>query len=408
MSVKPTVQFLDRSTPPHVSTLVILAGLSAASMNLFLPSLPAMAAHYNTDYRVMQLAVTLYLAANAVLQLFIGPLSDRFGRRSVVLFALALFCLFTLGVLIAPDVEIFLLFRMLQSVVVVGLVLGRAIVRDMVPEAEAASMIGYVTMGMALVPFLGPMLGGVLDQFFGWQANFWLLFLLGMLIFALCWRDLGETAPQKEPGASNHFEDLPELFQSPRFWGYCFATMFSAGSFFSYLGGAPFVGSIVFGLSPGTLGLVLGAPALGYMTGNGLSGRYSTRFGVNTMIMAGALATTLGLGLALINFHSGAGTVWSFFGFAIFVGLGNGMVLPNATAGMLSVRPHLAGTASGVGGAMMIGGGAALSALAGAVLSPAKGPEPLLWIMFLSSAMSIAAISFVIWRARQIAARAEG
>ena len=402
MDRRADVRFLDRTTPPHIATLVLLSGLSAAAMNVFLPSLPAMAIHFGTEYWVMQLTVSLYLGANAVLQLLIGPISDRYGRRPVVLGAFGLFCLFTLGTLAAPNAELFLVFRMLQSVVVTGLVLSRAIVRDMVPEAESASMIGYVTMGMALVPMVGPMVGGALDVLFGWQANFWLLFLLGLGVTALTWADLGETAPPDPASDGHRFDDLPELFQSPRFWGYCISMMLSAGAFFSYLGGAPYIGSEVFGLSPGTLGLLLGAPALGYLVGNGLSGRYSVRVGINRMVLAGAVITSTGLGLALIGFLAGLGSVGMFFGFAISIGLGNGLVLPNATAGMLSVRPHLAGTASGVGGAMMIGGGAVLSALAGAVLTPGSGATPLLWIMWGTSTLSLLSICGVIWRAHHI------
>lgn len=403
MTDAPVVRFLDRTTPPHIATLVLLSGLSAAAMNIFLPSLPAMAAHFGTEYGVMQLTVSLYLAANAVLQLLIGPLSDRFGRRPVMIGSLLLFCLFTLGTLIAPTIETFLIFRMLQSVVVTGMLLSRTIVRDMVPEAAAASMMGYVTMGMALVPMAGPMLGGLLDQAFGWQANFWLLFLLGLAVTTLTWADLGETVPKRDPAAGNGFADLPELFCSPRFWGYCLATMLASGAFFSYLGGAPYVGSDVFGLSPGKLGLLLGAPALGYLVGNGLSGRYSVRFGVNRMVLSGTLVTATGLGIGLAGFLLGAGSTGLFFGSCISIGLGNGLVLPNALAGMLSVRPHLAGTASGVGGAMMIGGGAALSALAGAVLTPGDGATTLLLIMWATSVLSVLVTCGVIWRARQLA-----
>jgi DHA1 family bicyclomycin/chloramphenicol resistance-like MFS transporter len=402
MSSPPNVRFLDRTTPPHIVTLVMLAGLSAAAMNIFLPSLPAMTDHFGTDYAVMQLAVSLYLGVNAVLQLVIGPMSDRFGRRPVVLWSFAIFCLATLGTIYAPTAEIFLAFRMLQAVVVAGLVLSRAIVRDMVPQEQAASMIGYVTMGMALVPMVAPLIGGFLDETFGWHANFWFLFVMGLAVLGLTWRDLGETAVRREGGFGAQMREAPELFTSPRFWGYGLCMMFASGAFFAYLGGAPFVGSEVFGLSPSLLGLLFGAPAVGYAVGNALSGAFSVRVGINRMILAGTLLTAGGLAVSLGLFHAGAGTVLTFFGFMMFVGLGNGMVLPNATAGMLSVRPHLAGTASGLGGAMTIGGGAALSALAGALLTPEAGAFPLLWMMLVTSLLSIASILMVLWRERQL------
>lgn len=371
-------------------------------MNIFLPSLPSMATHFDADYRVLQLSVTLYLAVNAVLQIFIGPLSDRLGRRPVLLGAFALFVLFTVGILFAPTVEVFLLLRMGQAAVVAGMVLSRAIVRDMVPQDQAASMIGYVTMGMALVPMVSPVIGGLMDEAFGWRSNFVLLIVLGMAVTWLVWADLGETAGKPDQTLREQMREAPELLTSPRFWGYNLAATFASGAFFAYLGGAPYVGSEVFGLSPAMLGLFFGAPAVGYMAGNAISGMFSVRYGINAMIVTGTVLSSGGLLAALLLFYSGFETVYVFFGFMVFVGLGNGLVLPNATAGMLSVRPRLAGTASGLGGAMMIGGGAALSALAAALLVPGAGAYPLIWMMFLTSTAAIGAICVVLWRERQL------
>ena len=141
---------------PHVATLVAVTGLSALAMNIFLPSLPAMTDWFATDYRLMQLSVSLYLGVSAGLQIVIGPISDRFGRRPVLLWSVVLFLIATAGTLFAPTVGVFLAFRMMQAVVAAGMVLSRAVIRDMVPANEAASMIGYVTMGMAFVPMVGP------------------------------------------------------------------------------------------------------------------------------------------------------------------------------------------------------------------------------------------------------------
>ncbi|WP_212525355.1 multidrug effflux MFS transporter [Actibacterium sp. MT2.3-13A] len=395
MTSRPAVRFLDRSTPPHILTLVLLAGISALSMNIFLPSLPNMTAYFHTDYRLMQLSVALYLAVNAALQIVIGPISDRYGRRPVILWSAAAFLAMTLGCILAPTAEVFLAFRMAQAVIVTGMVLSRAVVRDMVPQEEAASMIGYVTMGMALVPMVGPTVGGILDEVFGWQANFAMLLAVGALVLALAWADLGETARPSQISLLDQFREYPELFRSRRFWGYALSAAFSSGVFFAYLGGAPFVGSEVFDLGPALLGLYFGIAALGYMGGNFLSGRYSVRFGINRMILAGSLSVSSGLIASLLLFLLGATHPLAFFGLMVMVGLGNGMVLPNATAGLLSVRPHLAGTASGLGGTIMIGGGAGLSALAGAMLVPGSGVYPLLGIMLASSAAAILATGYV-------------
>jgi len=402
MNDRPTIRLLDRSTPPHILTLILLAGISALAMNIFLPSLPGMTAYFDTEYRLVQLSVALYLAVNASLQVVMGPISDRLGRRPVILGGLGIFIIATLGCIFAPNILIFLTFRMIQATVVVAMVLSRAVVRDMVPEREAASMIGYVTMGMAVVPMIGPAIGGVLDQIFGWKANFWALFILGVGVFWLTWRDLGETAPLSGRSLSQQFREYPELLTSPRFWGYSMAAALASGAFFAYLGGAPFVGDRVFGLDPATLGLYFGAPAIGYFLGNFISGRFSVRIGVNRMVLWGTLFNAGGIGLNLVLFYAGLGTPLTFFGLMTLMGLGNGMLIPNATAGALSVRPHLAGTASGLSGAMMIGGGAALSALAGALLGPGTGALPLLWIMLCTAVGAILAIGVVIWRERSI------
>ena len=170
-----------------------------------------------------------------------------------------------------------------------------------------------------------------------------------------------------------------------------------------FVGGAPFVGTEVFGLSPAALGFFFGAPAVGYFAGNGLSGKLSARVGINKMIFWGCILNASGLGMALLVFAAGFQSEWTFFGFMTFVGLGNGMTIPNATAGALSVRPHLAGTASGLSGAIMIGGGAALSALAGALLQPGTGAWPLLWLMFLTGVASIVSILLVLRREKRLA-----
>lgn len=403
MSYASRVRFLDRSTPPHIVTLILLAGLSALVMNIFLPSLPNMTAHFNTEYWIMQLSVAVYLGVNAVLQLVIGPISDKMGRRPVILWGIGGFCIATLGCIYAPDIYTFLAFRMAQAVIVTAMVLSRAVVRDCVPQDQAASMIGYVTMGMAVVPMIGPAFGGVLDQYFGWQANFWLLLALGLGLFWLTWSDLGETARVSGLRLSEQFAQYPELLTSPRFWGYALAAAMSSGAFFAYLGGAPYVGTEVFGMSPAVLGFFFGAPAIGYFLGNFVSGRFSARIGVNRMVFMGTLINATGIVLSMLVFWLGLGSEWTFFGFMTFVGLGNGMTIPNATAGMLSVRPHLAGTASGLGGAIMLGGGAGLSALAGALLVQGSGPWPLLWIMLVTAIFAITAIRLVIWRSAQLA-----
>tara|TARA_B100000780_G_scaffold39422_1_gene24527 strand:- start:739 stop:1488 length:750 start_codon:yes stop_codon:yes gene_type:complete len=226
---------------------------------------------------------------------------------------------------------------------------------------------------------------------------------LELVIFLLTWFDLGEIAPLKTSRQSSQKAYYMELLTSQRFWRYCMSSALGSGSFFIYLGGAPFVGTEVFGLSSEQLGLYFGAPALSYFTGNFISGPYSERSGVDAMVISGLTLIISGTALSLIVSASGNGSVLSFFGFMCFVCLGNGLTIPNVTPGMLSVRPHLAGTASGLGSAIMIGGGAALSALAGTVVSIDAGETLLILLMETSAILGFATMLLVLRRQRQLA-----
>lgn len=389
------VRFLDRATPPHIVTLVMVAGLAALCMNVFLPSLPAMAEYFGTEYAVMQFAVSGYLAATACLQLVLGPLSDLFGRRPVMLASMLIMLAATLVCAFAPNTAIFMAGRVAQAAIVSGFVLARAIVRDMVPANEAASMIGYVTMGMSVIPMVGPSIGGLLNDMFGWQSSFLLLFIVGVPVFIVAFYDLGETNRQKSANFSEQFRAWPELLQSGRFWGYALTSTFSSGMFFSFLGGAPYVGSVLFGLTPAMLGLQFFFMAAGYMIGNFLSGRFARKIGLGRMMLRGNLIAMTGVIIAIALPLMGLDNAYAFFLPLSLIGVGNGVTLPSTNAGMVSVRPHLAGSASGLGGALTIGGGAALSVLASALLSREGGTLPLLSVMLATSVLALAATQYV-------------
>lgn len=388
----PPARLFDRSTPPHLATLILLAGLSALSMNIFLPSLPGMAVWFGVPYATMQLSVPLYLALSGALQIVVGPLSDRFGRRPVLLWSIGIFLIATVGTILAPTAEAFLVCRMVQAVIATGIVLGRAIVRDLVSGDRATSMIGYVTMAMSIIPMVGPVIGGALDASFGWQTNFGLLLVLGGGILALVWIDLGETTKARQSSMRAQFRLYPVLLRSGRFWGYAIAAAAASGAFFSYLGGAPFIGAEVFGMSSAEVGVFFAIPAVGYAVGNFVSGRFSVRFGSKRIILAGALILCIGLGVLVLLSLAGLTTPVVFFGLISCVGLGNGMALPGANSGMMSVRPDLAGTASGLGGVISIGGGAAFAAIAGGLLTPGSSELPLLLLMLASSVVSVVAV----------------
>lgn len=385
----------NRKTPPHILTLVAIAGLAALTMNIFLPSLPEMARFFGADYAVMQFAVSGYLTVTAILQLVIGPASDRYGRRPTLLACLLVYLAATLVCIFATSLGLFMAGRILQAAVVSGFVLSRAIVRDMVPMEEAASMIGYVTMGMTLVPMVGPTLGGYLNDIFSWQATFVTLLVLGFLVLLVAYFDLGETNRSRSESFGAQFAAWPQLITSPRFWGYTLTATFSSGAFFVFLGAGPFIGSVVLHLTPGELGLQFFYITAGYMVGNFVSGRYAKRIGVANMMLGGGIIGTLGAALSMVLLASGVDPTFAFFAPQAVVGFGNGMTLPSANAGIVSVKPNLAGSASGLAGAITIGGGATFSVLASALVTEQSGPWPVLNVMLISGLLSMAAILFV-------------
>lgn len=379
---------LDRTSPPQVLTLVAVTAVGALNMNIILPSLPSIAQDFAADYTLVALAVSAYLALTAGLQLILGPLSDRYGRRPVLLWTFTIFLAATLGCILAPTVGSFLLFRLLQAAVASSMVMSRAIVRDLYPPDQAASLLGYVTMGMSLAPMLGPMIGGVLDEAFGWRSVFVFTLAIGSASTLLIWADLGETNHAPSASFMAQFRAYPELFRARQFWAYALTATFTSGAFFAFLGGGPWVATHMLGLTPASLGLHYGMLAAGYMLGNFLSGRFAGRAGLQRMMLAGALTAIAGLAATLILVLTDLATPLSFFGTVSLLGIGSGLVMPSANAGTVSVLPHLAGSASGLAGAMTIGGGAALSVLGGSLAT--AGASWLVGLMLLSCVLGLA------------------
>lgn len=386
----------DRRTPPTLFTLVAMAGVGALSMNIFLPSMPGMAKAFGVDYSVMQLAVSLYLAIMGGLQLVIGPLSDRYGRRPVILGCLAIFAAATLGCLTAETIESFMGWRMAQTTASAGLVLSRAMVRDIAGPDRAPQMMGYLAMCIAVVPMIGPLIGGQLEEAYGWHANFAVLLAVSVATLALVWVDSGETNHNRSSSFTEQFRAYPELMRSARFWGYALACAFASGSFFAFLGGAPYVATEVLGLRPSELGWHFMFMAAGYMAGNFATTRFAARVGIDRMILAGGALTVAAMVVSAILFLGGATSPLALFGPVLFVGFGAGLAMPNAMAGQLSVRPHLAGSAAGLGSTLMMSGGALLSAVTGWALGFGGGAMPLVIVMILTGVAMLVSMLLVL------------
>ncbi len=402
MNERPAPRYFDRKSAPHVTTLVLIAGIGAMPINIFLASLPEMARFYDQPYSIMQFTLTGYLALTSLVQLLLGPISDRVGRRPIMLWTLVLFVLASLGAALSTSFELFMTFRCLQAVMVSGFVISRASVRDMVAREKAASMLGYISMGMALAPMMAPPLGGFLADLFGWQSNFYALSVIGCITLIVVYFDQGETNQHMSTSFTEQFKAYPELFVSRRFWGYTLTLVFAVGTFFAFLGGAPFVGEKFYGLTASQVGLCLAITPLGYMIGSGISGRFASRFGLYKMILTGCLICLFGMAPTLLTAWLEVQHALGFFAFTFAIGFGNGLVIPSANAGMLDVRPQLAGSAAGLGGALTTLGGAALSALAASLLTEETGIYPLIACILGASALSLIMALYTIAIERQV------
>ncbi len=384
---------LNTQRPPQLLTLTLLCALSVLPLNVFLPSLVHITRDLQTEYVLVSLSLSGYAAVAVILELIMGPMSDRFGRRPIVIVSLVLFTLGSIGCALAPDIVSFLAFRSLQAAITCCYPVSMAIIRDTAGKERTASRIGYAAMIWALAPMIGPALGGVVDEAIGWRAIFWGLALAGITMLILCWIALVETNKTRSGTIAQQFREYPALFRAPRFWAYALCMGFSVGTVYAFLAGAPLVAAI-FNVSSAALGLFIGSITAGFVFGSFLSGRYAGRYQLTTMMIVGRIIACSGPVICLCLLFAEVRNVVLLLGFCILVGIGNGLTMPSANAGALSVRPHLAGSAAGLAGAITLAGGATLSSVTGAVLTEGNAPYALFSIMLLSTALALLASVF--------------
>lgn len=390
------------TTPPHLGSMILLVALVVLTLNMFLPALPAMALAFGVSEARMGLAVSAYMVAAGVLQLILGPISDRIGRRPVMLVSMGLYVVASLGTFVATDFTVFLICRLLQAVVLAGSIVGLATLRDIYSTKEAASKMGIVAAAMAIAPMIGPSVGGILETFVGWRAIFALYSILGAAALALTWFDWGETLVKARRTPSEHTQAYAELLGSGLFWAYALCTTFSIATFYIFLTGAPFVALAVFGLSSAWVGVGLGSITAGFMVGSAVTSRMAPRVGLTRLILTGRVVALIGLCCGAALFLAGLSHPLLLFGATMFVGFGNGLTIANTNAGMISVRPDLAGSAAGLSGALQLFGGAVFASVTLIWIGAGATPLRLLSLMIVAS---VVAFGFAVVAARSAAAQ---
>lgn len=379
---------------PSLAVLIAISAVGPLALNIFMPSMPGMVTVFETSPAMVQLTLSLYLIAISVAQLIIGPLSDHFGRRPILLAGMALFLVGTLACRLAPSIDALIVGRIIQGAGgCAGLVLARSVVRDLYSRNKSASMIGYVTMGMAVAPMIGPAIGGYLDGIRGWESSFDLMLAIGVVVFIASYFDLNETNRHRTPdfGFRPALRSYATLSGYGAFWIFALTSSFASGVFFSFLGGAPFIVTDLMHLTPTQYGLYFALVAGGYLTGNFLSGRYAERTGIVAMIMIGNTLSVVAVAAIAIGFAFEFYHPLALFGPMFFTSMANGLTLPNAIAGAVSVRPELAGAAAGLSGSLQVGAGAVASAIVGALIAgEAFGATgwPLVLVMAITSILA--------------------
>jgi MFS transporter, DHA1 family, multidrug resistance protein len=334
---------------PPLTLLVLVTATAPAALHMLVPALPLLATAFAAPAAKVQLVLTLFLAGIATGQLVYGPVSDRFGRRPVLIAGLALFLAGTVLCGLAWSLPVLILGRVLEACGgCAGMVLGRAIVRDVFDRERSASAIATITMAMSLAPSISPAIGAYLAQWIGWRADFAVLGALGAAVLALTIARLEET--HTRPVSLNLVGMTRSFFlllRSPSFLGFALATAFTSASWFTFLASAPYLLSEVLHEPPSTYGLMILMPMAAYILGNAAVARLTVRLGSTRLFVFG-LALSLGSGIMLAVWCLVGLTAWALFVPMAISSIGNGLSQPPGIAAALSVYPRIAGAASGL------------------------------------------------------------
>lgn len=375
-----------------LALLMAMTGIGPVSVNILVPALPSLVTELDADIGTVQLTLSLFLFSLAAAQLMLGPLSDRFGRRPVVMAGLFLASVVPLAASFAWSIELLIVARIVQAFgAATGIVVGRAIVRDLFDRDRAAAMLGLVTTVMVLAPMFAPTIGGALDTAFGWHAIF--LFAGCYSLVVLVWSIfvLHETRPARSPEAS-FLRDARVLFSNRKFYGYVLCAALGTAPFFTFIGGGPHIVVTMMRHTSAEYGLWFMVASLGYMSGNFTASRLSQRFGVNVMIVTGLCVEIAAVTILIVLLGAGlTDNLAALFLPLAVLSQGNGMMLPNAMAGAVSIRPQAAGAASGITGFTQMAIGAAMAQTVALLLASAATAMPLAVMIFMEALLAAAA-----------------
>lgn len=366
-----------------ILNLIAQLAFGLLAMTICLPSMQEWGAIFGADQSSVQLTFAGYVLAYGCLQLLYGPLSDQWGRKRLLMVGLSLSFTGSLLAALSPNLPLLTAARVLQGAgAAAGMVIGRALVQDLFSGPERTRVMAWIGMAMGLCPPAATIIGGQLHVRLGWQANFYVMAALAVVLFLAAWRGL----PAHAPGANKVQEhwlramlaSYAQLAQSRAFALFATVVCLTTATFYTFLAGAPIVlGS--YGVGPDRVGFYIMFVPLAYIVGNYATSRLVHRLGDRRMLVAGHAFTIAGLVLLVALSLSGLNSPLAFSLPLMLVGVGHGLLVPPALAGTVGLMPALAGSAAAVAGVMQQLAGAFGGYAVGLV--PHHGAANLGWLM---------------------------
>jgi DHA1 family bicyclomycin/chloramphenicol resistance-like MFS transporter len=373
-------------------TLTMTSSLGMVASTIYVPSIPAIASAFETSIARVQLTFVGYLLAFAASMLVLGPLSDRYGRRRTIICGLALSTIGSVACAVSPTIDFLIAARVVQGIgACAGLVVGRAITREVWGRQAAAQVIAGRAIAATLMQAFAPVLGGYLQGWFGWRCNFVVIAGIACVAMVLVARFVpaGHTTNASLSRAGGMLASYRTLIGTRRFLSYGFTAAGSHAGFHIFAAGAPAVLIVGLGVRPEDYGFYASLPPMGFLVGSILSNRLTRRLGIDGLITIGCMvlipAASIMVTLAVLSVAS----PYAVIGPMILICCGSGLITPNATAGSLGVNPGIVGTASGLGSFMQMTGAAGATALLS--LGPSGSPLVLASIIAFAGLFAVAA-----------------
>ncbi len=392
-------QAATKIAPPRIMLLLLVAmtGVAPISLYLLVPALPVLATTFGRDISIAQMTVSLYMVGIACSQIIMGPLSDRFGRRPVLLAGLGLMVAASAGCIFAETLPQLIAARFLQALGgATGMVVSRAIIRDLYSRDRISAMISLVIAVMMIAQMLSPLSGGLLETAFGWRSIFYVITAASLVIAVAIALTLPETRRERVAGGGFR-GDVGSLFTSRAFVGYLLCQVLASQIIFAFAGGGPYIVVTQMGRSSAEYGAWFATTGFAYLIGNLFCVRFAPHHSLEKLIWFGLALQFVGSLLNLVWGLAGLNQAPSWlFGTQMIVMVANAFVMSNSAAGAISIRPEAAGTASGAMGFLQMGIGALVSQFGAYLGGHFATPVPLnIAIVILSAACASTMIFLV-------------